>query len=100
MGRRTLVDLTDSLYARNPPLATSLGQAVIDQGGPLAPGSATISSDGSVTDSGASPLTGHTIVSAESLAEATEKARGCLVLATAVQSRSTRRWRPAEATGG
>jgi hypothetical protein len=60
----------------------SLGQAVVDQGSPFAPGSKTISSGGSVTVGGASLLTGYTIISAESLAEAVEKAKGCPVLAT------------------
>ncbi len=55
---------------------------LVDQGSPFTPGAATISSDGSVTTSSTSPLTGYTIITAESLADATEKAKGCPVLAT------------------
>jgi hypothetical protein len=60
----------------------SLGQAIVDQGSPFAPGAATISSDGSVTTSSTSPLTGYTIITAESLANASEEAQGGPVLGT------------------
>lgn len=60
----------------------SLAEAIVDQGSPFAPGTTSVSSDGSVTAGGASPLTGYTIITAESLAEATEQAKGGPVLAT------------------
>ena len=59
----------------------SLGEAVVDGGSPFGPAS-TISSDGSVTDGGGSSLTGYSIISADSLAEACEKAKGCPVLSS------------------
>jgi hypothetical protein len=59
----------------------SLGEAVVDGGNPFGPAS-TISSDGKVTDGGGSSLTGYSIISAGSLAEACDKAKGCPVLAS------------------
>jgi hypothetical protein len=60
----------------------SLGEALIDQGSPFTPASSTISSDGTVREASTSPLTGYTIISAEGLAQANEKAKGCPVLAS------------------
>ena len=56
-----------------------LGDAVVDGGNPTTPQSKTISSDGTVTDSTAQ-VTGYSIIKADSLEDATEKARGCPVL--------------------
>jgi hypothetical protein len=57
----------------------SLGEAVVDGGNPFGPAS-TINSDGKVTDGGGSSLTGYSIISADTLAEACDKAKGCPVL--------------------
>jgi hypothetical protein len=57
----------------------SLGEAVVDSGAPFGP-SSTIGSSGSVSDSGSSGLTGYSIISAESLPDAIDKAKGCPVL--------------------
>lgn len=59
----------------------SLGEAVVDGGNPFGP-SSSISSAGKVTDGGGSALTGYSIISAESLGEACEKAKGCPVLSS------------------
>jgi len=59
----------------------ALGDAVVDGGNPFGP-SATVSSDGSVKDGSPSSLTGYSIVNAETLAEACDKAKGCPVLAS------------------
>jgi len=56
-----------------------LGDAVVDGGNPTTPESKTISSDGSVTDSPAQ-VTGYSIIDANSLADAAEKAKGCPAL--------------------
>jgi hypothetical protein len=58
-----------------------MGGAVVDAGSPFGE-SATIEGDGSVSDSGSSSLTGYSIVTAESLADAIDKAKGCPVLTT------------------
>jgi hypothetical protein len=58
----------------------SLGESLVDGGNPFGP-STTISTDGAVAETGASSLTGYSIISAEDLASATEKAKGCPVLA-------------------
>jgi hypothetical protein len=59
----------------------TLGDAVVDPGNPFG-SSSTISSDGAVADGGRSILTGYSIISADSLAEATAKAKGCPVLSS------------------
>jgi len=56
-----------------------LGQNVVDGGNPFGP-SKTVASDGSTSDGGASGLTGYTIVSADSLGEAADMAKGCPIL--------------------
>ena len=53
-----------------------LGASVVDGGNPISVG-ATIAADGSVSDGGASGVMGYSVLSASSLAEATEKAKGC-----------------------
>jgi len=57
----------------------ALGEAVVDGGAPFGP-SSTVRPDGSITDGGGSALTGYTILSADSLADAVDKAKGCPVL--------------------
>jgi hypothetical protein len=57
----------------------SLGASVVDGGAPFGP-SASIASDGSTTDGGASALTGYSVLAADSLADALTKAKGCPVL--------------------
>jgi hypothetical protein len=59
----------------------SLGEAVVDGGSPFGPAS-TIDSDGKVTDGAGSSLTGYSIVSAETLSEACDRAKGCPVLSS------------------
>jgi hypothetical protein len=57
----------------------SLGESVVDGGAPFGP-SASVASDGSASDGGASGLTGYSILSADSLADAQTKTKGCPVL--------------------
>ncbi len=57
-----------------------LGSAVIDSGNPFGP-SAGIGANGSVSNGGASGLTGYSLLVADSIAAATEMAKGCPVLA-------------------
>jgi hypothetical protein len=57
----------------------TLGESVVDGGAPFGP-SSTIASNGSVKDGGASALTGYSVISASSLADALDKAKGCPVL--------------------
>ena len=59
----------------------SLGAAVVDGGNPFGP-SSTVDADGSISDGGRSDLTGYSIISADSLAEACDKAKGCPVLSS------------------
>ena len=56
-----------------------LGPAVVDGGNPFSV-SATVGSDGSAGDGGASQLTGYSVVQADGLQAATEMAKGCPVL--------------------
>jgi hypothetical protein len=56
-----------------------LGEAVVDGGNPFA-GSASVSSDGSVSDGGEAALTGYSVLKADSLGAATDLAQGCPVL--------------------
>ncbi len=57
----------------------ALGASLVDGGAPFG-ARQTVSADGSVSDAGSS--TGYTIVTADDLAGAVEKAKGCPVLAT------------------
>jgi hypothetical protein len=59
----------------------TLGEAVLDGGSPFGP-SSTIASNGTVSDGGASRLTGYSIIDAGTIAEACEKAKGCPVLSS------------------
>jgi hypothetical protein len=57
-----------------------LGPAVVDGGNPFGP-SATIAGDGTVSEGAASALTGYAILSADSLAAATDASKNCPILA-------------------
>ncbi|HEU4327009.1 MAG TPA: hypothetical protein VFS21_27965 [Roseiflexaceae bacterium] len=57
-----------------------LGSAVVDDGNPFSAVARRIDSDGSVGDVPAVQANGYTIISAESLDEAVEKAKSCPVL--------------------
>jgi hypothetical protein len=57
----------------------SLGASVVDGGAPFGP-SAQIGSDGAVSSGGPSGLTGYSVISADSLDDATTKAKGCPIL--------------------
>ena len=60
---------------------TELGSAVKDPGNPFTGAAKTIAADGSVTDgSGGGNASGYTILTADSLDEATNLAKGCPVL--------------------
>ena len=57
-----------------------LGEAVVDGGNPVGP-SSTVHPDGSVTcDGGSNPLSGYSLVSADSIEQATEIAKSCPIL--------------------
>ena len=56
-----------------------LGQAVVDGGNPFGP-SSSVASDGTVSQSAPSALSGYTIISADSLDTATAHAKGCPIL--------------------
>lgn len=58
----------------------ALGAAIVDGGNPFGPAKS-IATNGKVTDGGASSLTGYTIIKADTLAAATELAKGCPNLA-------------------
>ena len=59
-----------------------LGGALKDGGNPFTPQAKTISADGSVADGATSPpASGYSIITADSLDEATNLAKGCPVLA-------------------
>ena len=59
----------------------ALGPAVVDGGNPFGP-SASIGADGTVKDGGGSALTGYSILKADSMSEATQKAKGCPILSS------------------
>jgi hypothetical protein len=58
----------------------SLGAAVLDPGNPFGP-SSTVANGGSVGDGAPSALTGYSVLSADSLAAASQLAQDCPVLA-------------------
>ncbi|MDP9307342.1 MAG: hypothetical protein M3P15_03430 [Actinomycetota bacterium] len=58
----------------------TLGSAVADMGNPFA-GSSSVSPDGSVGNGGGAGLTGYSIITADSLQDATGSAKGCPILA-------------------
>jgi hypothetical protein len=58
-----------------------LGAAVVDGGNPFGPAVKRVTADGRVGDGAAGEMaTGYTIISADSLDQAAEKAKGCPVL--------------------
>jgi hypothetical protein len=57
------------------------GESIVDAGNPFGP-SSRIASDGKVSSSGASGLTGYSIIDASIMDEACDKAKGCPVLST------------------
>ena len=57
----------------------TLGGAVADGGAPCGP-SKTVSSGGVADDGGANPLSGYTLVNADSMEAAVEMAKGCPIL--------------------
>jgi len=58
-----------------------MGAAVVDGGNPVGM-SSTVNSDGSVSDNGGSnPATGYSLIEATDINDATEKAKGCPILA-------------------
>ena len=59
---------------------TQLGGAVADAGNPFTPASNRVGADGSV-NAGAGSASGYSIIEADSLAAATDLAKGCPVLA-------------------
>lgn len=56
-----------------------MGAAVIDGGNPVGM-SSTVNPDGSVSDSGANPVSGYGLFEASNLDDALAKARGCPIL--------------------
>jgi hypothetical protein len=58
----------------------TLGPAIVDAGNPFGP-SKSVAADGAVSDGGRSSLSGYTVLSADSLAAATELVKDCPVLA-------------------
>ena len=58
----------------------SLGDAVVDGGNPAGP-SSTVHSDGSVScDGGSNPLSGYSLINADSIEQATAIAQNCPIL--------------------
>lgn len=55
----------------------SLGAKLADGGNPMSGNSRTISADGSVSDGGLFAVTGYGIITADSMDEALELAKGC-----------------------
>ncbi|MGP1283129.1 MAG: hypothetical protein ACTS1X_09150 [Parasphingopyxis sp.] len=56
-----------------------LGDAVVDGGNPVGP-SKMVSADGVADDGGANPLSGYSIVRADSIDAAVEMAKGCPIM--------------------
>lgn len=56
-----------------------MGGAVADGGAPVGP-SKTVSASGVADDGGANPLSGYTLVNADSMEAAVEMAKGCPIL--------------------
>jgi hypothetical protein len=56
-----------------------LGEALLDGGNPFG-ASTSVRADGSVASAGASGIGGYTLINADSLDDATAKAKGCPVL--------------------
>jgi hypothetical protein len=60
---------------------SGLGSDLTDAGNPFA-ASTTVAPDGSVTEGGASGLTGYSVITADSLQSATTAVKGCPVLSS------------------
>lgn len=57
-----------------------MGDAVVDSGNPVGP-SSTVQSDGLITrDGGSNPVSGYSLVSADSMEQALNMAKGCPIL--------------------
>jgi hypothetical protein len=72
-------DERNAQYAQWGKWFQELGSAVVD-GGPAMGSAKTVDPDGTVSDGGSRALSGYSVVSADSLDEAVELARGCPVL--------------------
>jgi hypothetical protein len=57
-----------------------LGDAVVDGGNPFTPEAKTIASNGSVSDGASPSASGYSVIKADSMHDAVEKAKGCPVL--------------------
>ena len=57
-----------------------LGDSLVDGGNPIMPGARVIAGDGSVSDASGATATGYSVIKADSMEEAVEKAKGCPVL--------------------
>ncbi len=57
-----------------------LGDAVVDGGNPFTPEAKTIASNGSVSDGASPSASGYSVIKADSMQDAVEKAKGCPVL--------------------
>lgn len=57
----------------------TMGDAVVDGGNPVGP-SKTVSAGGVADDGGANPLSGYSIVQAETMDAAVEMAKGCPIM--------------------
>lgn len=63
-----------------------LGSALVDGGNPFTPSAKSVTSNGKVSDGPVGTLaTGYSIIKAESLTDAAEKAKGCPVLSSGGQ---------------
>jgi hypothetical protein len=78
--------IPDSEEERNAQMAKwgqwfeGLGPAIVDPGAPVGK-SRTVSNGGSISDDGgANPVSGYTVIQADSFDDATEKAKGCPIL--------------------
>ena len=59
-----------------------LGAAVVEPGAPFSTSASLSAADAAPTDGGASGLTGYTVISADSMAAATDLSRGCPIFAS------------------
>ena len=57
-----------------------LGDSLVDGGNPFVPGARSIGAGGTVTDASGALATGYSVIKADSIADAVEKAKGCPVL--------------------
>jgi hypothetical protein len=65
---------------------TNLGPAIVDPGNPISPAAKSVASDGTVTDGmPGTPVTGYSVINAESLGAAAALAESCPHLASGGQ---------------